>query len=924
MWRGAPLADLADEPSLRGEIARLEELRLSAVERRIGAEIARGRYSTVVSELEALTDRYPLRERMWANLMVALYRSGRQAEALSAYERAREVLSSELGTDPSEQLQHLHEQILRRDPALARSEPRAPDVRPSRIDLPPGTEFASYRIERTLGRGGMSVVYLAQHEWLQRKVALKVLAPQLAEDDRFRERFIRESRLAASLDHPNVIPIYEAGASGGDLFIAMRYVEGSDLRTMLYDGGALDPAHSIAVVRQVAAALDAAHEQGLVHRDVKPGNVLLARARGRDEAEHVYLSDFGLTKRSASDSGVTGTGQFVGTLDYAAPEQFQGGTPDARTDVYSLGCVLFECLTGRPPFAADNDAALMYAHLQEPPPGVTEIAPDLPRDIDRVVATAMAKAPADRYPSAGALAREASSALGLGGPITTGGPESRSPLRRLVPAMAVVFALVVGMLAASLFRGDASSVDDGTPTSTLTATASPTPPPAFRTVDRALSQDEELLLTFIPDAVSNDCLPLDRPESLRGERASLVCRIEDVDVLYQLFQTRAEMDAAFEVNVNNQRAPEGDCSTEHIAVGPYTIGGAPAGRVLCWTIDRSGAGPFFRSEEEPDQSHIEWTDENASIYAHAVRNDLGDLSLYEWWLTSGPFSPGAESVETGKDRPAGAPTAALEDGSYLTFPSGGCAGFRDETCAMHLRGDTYEQIFTLFPNDVNESGSILLQKPNAVLFSPERGYCFQPEAVGGGGDPRPAAYVWSGDPDAITFERIRGGRCAGPEKLGGPWTRAPDGLIAVEQGGAIELVNPGGELVRSTTQAETGPNTWPDWSPDGSRIVFAGAGAAGFDLYVMDDDGSDLRALTVATGDEYTPAWSPDGGRIVFAFDDQGDPDYRSGLAFVAPDGSGLTELLARENERIEIPVWSPDGSRIASPCSRRTGSCLT
>ena len=154
-----------------------------------------------------------------------------------------------------------------------------------------------------------------------------------------------------------MIPIYEAGASGGDLFIAMRFVEGSDLRTLLHEEGALEPARAIGILRQVAAALDAAHEQGLVHRDVKPANVLLARPRSSERVEHVYLSDFGLTKRSASDSAVTGTGQFVGTLDYAAPEQFKGETPD----VYSLGCVLFECLTGRPPFRSENDAGLMYA-----------------------------------------------------------------------------------------------------------------------------------------------------------------------------------------------------------------------------------------------------------------------------------------------------------------------------------------------------------------------------------------------------------------------------------------------------------------------------------------------------------------------------------------------------------------------------------
>ncbi len=181
---------------------------------------------------------------------------------------------------------------------------------------------------------------------------------------------------------------------------------------MLHEEGALEPARAIGILRQVASALDAAHEQGLVHRDVKPANVLLARPRSSEPVEHVYLADFGLTKRSASDSAVTGTGQFVGTLDYAAPEQFKGETPDARTDVYSLGCVLFECLTGRPPFRSENEAGLMYAHLQQPPPPVTSERPDLPHEIDRVVGRAMAKSPEDRPRSAGELAHDAARALG--------------------------------------------------------------------------------------------------------------------------------------------------------------------------------------------------------------------------------------------------------------------------------------------------------------------------------------------------------------------------------------------------------------------------------------------------------------------------------------------------------------------------------
>jgi serine/threonine-protein kinase len=460
LWRGDALADLLEEPSLRGEIARLEGLRLAAIEHRVSAELAMGRHSTVVSELEVLTSRYPLRERLWAHLMLALYRAGRQAEALDAYRRAREVLADELGADPSQELQHLHEQILGQDPELNRPLTPAPAATPraAKGDLEPGAAFAGYRVDEVIGRGGMGVVYLAEHLGLKRKVALKLLAPALAEDPRFRERFVRESRLAASIDHPNVIPIYEAGEADGRLYIAMRYVEGTDLRTLLREKGTLDTAQASRIVGQVAAALDAAHEQGLVHRDVKPANILIARRRGAEAGTHGYLTDFGLTKRSASDSGVTGTGQFVGTLDYAAPEQFQGGTPDARTDVYSLGCVLFECLAGRPPFRAENDASLMFAHLMEAPPRLTAERPDLPADIDEVVARAMAKAPDDRYPSAGAFASRASASLGHPIDEPSDRPARRSPRSRRRPsarrrrvtiaaaAAAAVALLVVGLL----------------------------------------------------------------------------------------------------------------------------------------------------------------------------------------------------------------------------------------------------------------------------------------------------------------------------------------------------------------------------------------------------------------------------------------------------------------------------------------------
>jgi Protein kinase domain len=267
-----------------------------------------------------------------------------------------------------------------------------------------GDQVAGYRIERQLGRGGMGVVYLAEQVRLQRRVALKLIVPELAEDDEFRRRFERESQMAASLDHPNVIPVYEAGEADGALFISMRYVEGSDLRMIIRNTGQLEPARAARIVSQLGDALDAAHARGLVHRDVKPANVLVAGAPG---AEHVYLTDFGLTRHVSSQSGITHTGQWVGTLDYVAPEQISGGPLDARVDVYSLGCVLFEALTSRVPYPRDSDVAKMYAHMNEPPARVSQLAPLAGPEFDPVIDRALAKQPDQRYPSTGDLGRAA-------------------------------------------------------------------------------------------------------------------------------------------------------------------------------------------------------------------------------------------------------------------------------------------------------------------------------------------------------------------------------------------------------------------------------------------------------------------------------------------------------------------------------------
>jgi ABC-type branched-subunit amino acid transport system substrate-binding protein/streptogramin lyase len=297
----------------------------------------------------------------------------------------------------------------------------------------PGTAFAGYRVDSLVGRGGMGVVYRATDLSLGRPVALKLIAPELSEDERFRARFLREPRLAASLDHPNVIPIYEAGEHEGQLYLAMRYVEGTDLKTTLERDGKLAPDRTIELVAQVASALDAAHERALVHRDVKPGNVLI------DRSGHVYLTDFGITKQTGADS--TETGSLVGTLDYLAPEQIRGEPVDARTDSYALACVLYECLAGKPPFRRGTEAETLWGHMQEDPPPLR----GQPR-LDRVLRTGLAKGKDARYPSCGALIEAAADALGIAAPRSAA---RRAARRRAQRPGALLVAGGLGLLVAA-------------------------------------------------------------------------------------------------------------------------------------------------------------------------------------------------------------------------------------------------------------------------------------------------------------------------------------------------------------------------------------------------------------------------------------------------------------------------------------------
>ncbi len=309
-----------------------------------------------------------------------------------------------------------------------------------------GTQLAGYQIDGVVGRGGMGIVYRATELALDRPVALKLIAPELAHDRSFRERFLRESRLAASLDHPGILPVYAAGEAGGELYLATRYVDGTDLRAILAEERTLPPERALALVGQVAEALDAAHRRGLVHRDVKPGNVLV------DASDHCYLCDFGLTKQ-LGDGGTTASGLLAGSLDYLAPEQIRRGEVDGRTDEYALACVLYECLSGAPPFRRETEAQTLWAHMQEEPTSLAAYP-----ELAAVFARGLAKEAAERYETCAAFVDDARSELGLG-PSPTAVRRRRLRVgRRLVLAGAALIAAAAAAVAFALTLGSEGGI----------------------------------------------------------------------------------------------------------------------------------------------------------------------------------------------------------------------------------------------------------------------------------------------------------------------------------------------------------------------------------------------------------------------------------------------------------------------------------
>jgi|SRR5215207_401045 len=512
-----------------------------------------------------------------------------------------------------------------------------------------GTEFAGYRIEALLGRGGMSVVYRAENARLGNKVALKLLAESLADDESFRERFVRESRTAAKLNHPNIVTIYDAGDSEGVLYIAMRWVE-EDLKAHLRREGPLAPDHALAVAAQVGSALDAAHARGLLHRDVKPANILLEP--GEPGAPPIaYLADFGLTKHLESRSGITASGQFVGTIDYMSPEQIEGREVDSRTDIYSLGCVVFESLAGGTPFRRETDVAVLWAHMREEPPLLSEVRPDLPRELDGVLAKAMAKSPEDRYGTCRDLVADLRQALGAAAVETYAGrtvaeiggkplPTAPAPTAlqsvsrprprrlRLGEALAAISALALGVVAGAVGYSQLRDVE--------TRIITPDVP-------GPVALDTELY-RYIPAALQRKCEPRERLNLDFVSR--MLCRVGGRDVLrveYNKAESGSKMRKHFE-----KRTFAEDLAEPGVQLQPQSHCGQPPALREWLTTGKGGHRPVeigtgeeargrFLCFRQGGWAAIEWTDQDVDVYSVAYGRDLG--RLYQWWRNrAGPIA----------------------------------------------------------------------------------------------------------------------------------------------------------------------------------------------------------------------------------------------------------------------------------------------
>jgi serine/threonine-protein kinase len=535
-----------------------------------------------------------------------------------------------------------------------------------------GTEFAGFRIEGLLGRGGMGVVYRAEHPRLGVPIALKVMDPDIAMDEGFRERFVREARAAARLRHPNIIPVYDAGEWHGDLYIAMRHIDGEDLGALLGQGP-LPVDETCAIGQQVASALDAAHRSGVVHRDVKPGNILLEPGPEPDSGPTAFLADLGLTKQVGSAGGVTGSGDLVGTIDYIAPEQISGSRIDGRADVYSLACVLFECLTGSRPYPREERAAVLWAHMHDEVPHASSVSPALPPAVDAALARGMAKSPDDRFTTARelvqalrapaedpTLVRRSDTKIqpAPGAEPAPSEPPGPAPPAGRHGARAVALGAAVGLLLGGIAAGGTVflvSDDDAPVPETVTERSPADTSPEEEPAAAALTPFEEDLIQYVPDPLRGNCRRA-RPLSDDFD-STLACRpgrpVDSVRYaharsgfgLHDYFTDRAQRAGAPALPAEGEptvpdfvHATTGQCGAgEMPSVNVFVSGGLSVRQEMAERVPLEDRLGYVLCHRRSGLARIEWTTIEIGVYAVAAGRDA--TALYNWWRSEGGPEP---------------------------------------------------------------------------------------------------------------------------------------------------------------------------------------------------------------------------------------------------------------------------------------------
>ncbi len=696
-----------------------------------------------------------------------------------------------------------------------------------------GRTVGSYALEEEIGRGGMGVVYRARRLDTGETVALKLMLPEIAANTHFRARFVREASLGSDLDHPNIVPIYDAGDDQGDLFIAMRLVEGRDLKTLIEEEGALEPKRILAILRQVAAALDAAHESGLVHHDVKPQNILVSGGDGTPEV--TYVTDFGLVRPAGSESTASRTGQVFGSIQYMAPEQVEGMPADGRADVYALGCVLFECLTGQIPFDRPNEVAVLWAHVHEAPARVTDLHPELPGGLDAVVATAMAKHPEDRFLTCGELIEELERGLDRKHrPVVM--PLVR-PLVRRIPK-----AKTEREVWAPNYFPELSRV---------------------RKISNRVNWIQVAGVTSILCLLAAALVQFAHPGGVRGAVTDVATAV-GTKVLDAGVKISAALDDEDEAGPSRSGGVAAITASRRNAFSDGDTEIAPRD---VRPRRRSAQAPAPSAEAVVQQPRAKAAPVALSDKIAFVSTRQGSFDIY----TARANGSKVESLTRGPSSefdPAFSP-----DGSRIAFAR---AAYRDTLLDCPTGPCPYDSHIYVMNSDGSEVTQLSV---GSDVFD---------------GDP-----AWSPDGRSIVFTRWPG-----------------------EQNADLYILTQGenGSWTQSQLTSLPGSEIEAAFSPDGSTLLYSGEHDTDatwsdddphkWDLFALDVDGEVTR-LTRDAG-AGTPVWSPDGSRIAYA--------GRKGVFTMRADGSSITRLTKGADYYVD---WSPDGQRVAfQRCARLLEKC--